>query len=763
MSSLNRRRQLVQVVVLTLILSGLISGMPGTSSICHGQGTRFQGQRGPAGRGGAQLPGADLPGGGRNNAPGQGPNRATAPPTIPVPAVDLDAVPIDTSALARYVPATATGFFLEFPGVNAKPMAWEGSAFRNLLVETPMGDLIRGLIGQATQQAGRAPNSLTPGEYLAIVEHIGRQGLVFGAPLYLDPSQPEYAVLVLRNAADPNVRGVFGKMIGAMRPADASMSVTPKSGRNLVLVSGGSLGAEGWSWWIEGSDLVFVFGPSSSTDEVLATLDGAGASAENEPFRQELWASEEGSAFQPLAIGAVRFDRPNISQQLRSLVDDQGIEQISLRWGFENEASVTIAQVDVPSPRKGFFTLFDQPTFTTSELPPLPAELESVTVLSIAPAVLFKQVVELMNQLGPGNGDNFADAAQAATNEVAALNLVQDVLSAMGPKIAFFMTPSETPTTTENRPANRPANPPGTNPLQLLNIDQLGLEQLALMIELQDADQFSSTLDTIIVAINRQIEVIMESVASAPNDQNTDPRAGRSGRGRNPGNRKEEEDELEIPKFELMIPNPKTYSLSLPKSLAFLASITDLRPTITLGQSHLIITMSPVSARLIREQEQDPSIPHWSPAPKVQEALRRVPTDLMLLSVNDPSQTIRALQGAVGSPRSPSNAPGGRSGRGGPRGRGGLGGRSGIQSGAGIDPSLIPSAEDLKQYLFPATYTVTVNNDGIRIDAYEAIPGQSNLSGLSTISDGSIFQSINPSNLEQMGLGSILGSSGAPE
>ena len=59
-----------------------------------------------------------------------------------------------------------------------------------------------------------------------------------------------------------------------------------------------------------------------------------------------------------------------------------GLKRIDLRWGFQDNALMSVVRVVAPSPRRGALALLDQPTFGIGSLPPLPSNLTGFTVLS---------------------------------------------------------------------------------------------------------------------------------------------------------------------------------------------------------------------------------------------------------------------------------------------------------------------------------------------------------------------------------------------
>jgi hypothetical protein len=735
--------------------------------------------QGPVSGGGApQQPGG--PGRFGSGAPGQaGAQGGQAPQSggdaqpdaEQKPLVDHDAIPTDSAPLARYLPASATGAFLEFPGLNAAPDAWKGSAAHGMLNETPLGEMIRELLSQAIEAAPGDPAGVMTGpEVAAVAEHLARHGLLAASPADAERGET-FAILVLRKAAHREVRALFGKLIGTIATPGTKPQVSSKGGgRQVVVMDLPPLGAEGggdWAWWIEGEDLVFVFNGSGGADRVIATLDGQEPNAVDDAVRQELLAPE--GSFQPVAFGAWRLDRAGASPGEATLSGENGLSRIDLRWGFDGEESLTVVRLPAAAPRKGFMTLFDQPTIPLGELPPIPAEITDLSVVSLDLAGLFDAVLALAEQGNPAVADQIR-GFERAVQERGRFDLRDDLLAALGPRIAMYTLPKPEPRRSGGNPLSGVMNALGG----------LGLPQFVVAIEVKDAQAFTTKLDGMILALNDQIASALASMQPpAPEQTDQGPSRGQSDRARPPAR-------PEPPKFSMTVASPRTYLLKLPDGLY---GLTGYQPTITLGKQYLIFASTPVAARQCRELESAEESERWTAGG---ELASRLPSNLTMMSVSDPSRSlpeaIASLPATLNVAMDPSLAPpapafggpaGGGPGRGGvvPAGPSGGGNTSGsrgssgagdfsrsegfdesqgmITSGGGnpsgspgnprgganaqgergtirIDPALIPSTDAIRRFLFPALYTVSVDDSGVRLEARETLPAQWGLSGLGT-------------------------------
>lgn len=772
-----RRDHLAVLVIVALMAASWATDRASAQGPGRGGGGFPQQPGGPGGYGpgpGSQAAGQGGQAAGQGGQPPQQQGGGDPTERAGRPLVDLDAIPTDSAPLARYLPSAAAGVFLEFPGLNSAPDAWRASAAYGLLNETSLGEMIRELISQAVEAAPNAPAGVMTGPEVALIaEHVARQGFVVASPA--DESRGEsFSILVLRKAAHRDVRALFGKLIGTIATPGTKPQVVSKGGNRQVVVMDlpafSSAEGKDWAWWIEGDDLVLILNGSEGADRVIAALDGQESNAVEDPIRQELMSAD--GTFQPMMFGAWRFDRPGASPGERTLAEENGLGRADLRWGFDGEESLTVLQLPAAAPRQGMMTLFDQPAIPLGELPPIPAEVTDLSVISLDLAGFLDAVTSLLEQGNPGAADQLRVFEQAFAKR-ARFDLRNDVLASLGPKIAAYSLP---------RPEPRRS---GGNPIAgVMNaLGGLGLPQFVVAIEVKDASNFTQKLDGMILAINQQIASVLEGMQPPP------PPEGQAGSERGPGGGERQPPEPpEPPKFSMTLASPRTYLLKLPDGLY---GLTGYQPTITLGQQYLIFASNPVAARQCRELESADESGRWTASG---ELASRLPSNLTMMSVSDPSPTLpmaiaslpEALALAMNPPAAPSSPapgspPGGGSNRGGVMAAGPAGGGSFSGSGSGyegasslgeyggsggyyqgegsssganssggpgdprggaaqpaepgtirIDPALIPSSDAIRRFLFPALYTVSVDDSGIRLEGRETLPAQWGLSGLGT-------------------------------
>ena len=188
-------------------------------------------------------------------------------------------------------------------------------------------------------------------------------------------------------------------------------------------------------WWFEKGDLVL----SNQPDVVLAVLDGKAPSAVDHPRRIALLKARDD--FQPVAAGFVDLSElPPMPAEAVQLGLD-GLKQVEIQWGFQDDALVSVLGVVAPEPRQGILALLDQPTFTIRSLPPLPAGLSGFTALSIDPLKTYDQIVAVMKKANPPAADQIP-AVEEMIRQRFGLDIRNDLLPSLGPKLAFYAQPA---------------------------------------------------------------------------------------------------------------------------------------------------------------------------------------------------------------------------------------------------------------------------------------------------------------------------------
>ena len=376
--------------------------------------------------------------------------------------------PSPAPPLARYIPGDELAFYWEFEGLSAHAEGARKSAISKLLNDTPLGALLEDL---ATQVITKAQQQAPPGrqvpaaDYLALLRHGVQEGLAVG--VFGKGPDKTNALVVVRKGNRPEFLR-FMRLIatsGGFGP-DLKQDDRQVSGRTLH-----PLGANG-VWWLEQDDLLMT--GKIGVETVLAVIEGKAPSAVNHPLRAQVMKAEQGlelASYAFLDFAALPALPPEAKRE-----GFDGIKHIELQWGFQGDALMTVVRCIAPAPRRGVLALFDQPTFNLQSLPAIPAGQHAFAVLSIDLAKTYEQFATLVRPTD-ANTQSPVDAVDNAFRQQFGLNLREDVLRPLGPKVAIYAQPTAAP-------------PPG-NPLAAMVTPYTGM---TISIQVRDHAAFSGTV-----------------------------------------------------------------------------------------------------------------------------------------------------------------------------------------------------------------------------------------------------------------------------
>ncbi len=328
-------------------------------------------------------------------------------------------------------------FYLEFDGLDAHQAAWKNSAAYKLLNDTKLGALIEDLAGQGielAQQSAPPDKRIKPAELIGLFKLAAKQG--FAAGFWGENPVVGGFVIVARGADRPEVMRLL-KMVTSGLPKPSRREGrphAPSADTRAPAAIGGILPP-----------------PPTDEDRVVGREGRPGPLQQARPglLRPRRPVAErrrssgahrllrKSDGFEPIAAGF--FDvtaMPPMPPQAVQLGLD-GLKRIEIQWGIQDDALLAVVGLVAPQPRRGLLAMLDQPTFTIQSLPPLPAELTGFVVLSLDPAKIYDQIVELAKQTNPRGGEGFARLEQAVRQRFG-FDLRKDVLAQLGPKIALY-------------------------------------------------------------------------------------------------------------------------------------------------------------------------------------------------------------------------------------------------------------------------------------------------------------------------------------
>jgi hypothetical protein len=697
-------------------------------------------------------------------------------------------VPPDTRPLARYVPKENLIVYFEFAGLDAHAEAWKKTASYKMLNDTTLGEMLGTVAEQLLDKVLSVvpDHRLNGNEIVTLVKHATRSGWMFA--LNADPQAPRgyRGTFVLRGGASKETRAITSRMMGWFMRRSPRPKVETKEGRSLIIVAAPVAQPKpapdtGWVWWAEKDDLVVGLMNPSSADAIIATLDGKKPSAVEHDQVKELGTLD--GKFEPVCFGfaesaQIGESATQLSTLLKGLKTQGGVDRLELRWGFEGEALLSVVRLVAAKPRKGALAVFDSATFSKSSLLPMPEQIDSFLATSISS----RHLVDAIKQMAPSSAvkEQIDEIAESLHN-AGSIDLENDLLAHLGPRMVAYLAPGRSAATNDN--SLETVLKGGWSPTAAIAALQSAFPKLTVVAEVNNPAAFSKALDAIIVALNNELKAqavekaLEERKAAETKDE------GRGGG----GDRKKPRRSIQqtpAPRFQMMptAGTAKLFMLQTPSGSPLHLGPTSFRPTIELDGDHVVFAVSPEAARaaLTAVRRKD-----WKPSDDLAKACENVADKLVLLGVNNVSDTLppllaslpgtlqtlintsltlakarggtNAADAGAGRPAQPANQPPaetmGRSGRGagmmvpgGPRGRGGASG--GGQSGAGIgsesttpgssgdaamvfniDAEKLPKSSDLKSYLFPSTIAISVTDQDIRIVSREAFPDLAALVG----------------------------------
>jgi len=605
----------------------------------------------------------------------------------------------DGSSLARYIPRENLGIYVEYRGLDSQPEAWKKTATYKILNETPTGALIEEV---TTQLIEKTVGMLKPNprqfadQAVAITKHLARSGFVFGVAKP-DESKKAAAILVLRDAfKDKAIRSIMAGYLQGLNAPNTKPTAVERVGHKVI--TGTDSRGKKFTWWVDDTkkeDILLMFEPPEQADVFLETIEGKRPNALEHPRRQEL--SKPEGRFVPTGLAFIGAEAlaeiPN-----RESLGLSNVKAFDFRWGFEDEVLMTSLRIATTGPRKGLLALLDGSTFEKAKIPPISENATGLTVASFDLPATFDRLEALAKAMQPGSEDQFKSMVDWC-KEKAKLRLKEDILAQVGPKMAFYTLP-----------ARKASSPSGLTNLLTSSLD---VPKLALVFEIRDPASVGKSLDQLMAAVNRELKTVGKPPVETP---------ARGSRGRSASGPSVE--------FRLTPGESKGYVLSVPQEMASTIPAT-VRPTIRIGPKHLIIAISPEVARFASEAKAG-----WTPAKEMAKAADGLSTNLKLLIVTDPRNTLPELLAAL--PGKIQQLAGAASlARMLQPGQGGAPAQPPAVANPPalvlqVDAAKLPSADSIKALLFPSLFTVEATPDEIRLVSRDAFPSIGDPSGAVT-------------------------------
>lgn len=590
--------------------------------------------------------------------------------------------PAKSASLAKYFPGKDLVVYAEFDGLDAHSAAWKKTAAYKLLTETTTGVMLESMGVQLLDRmlAASPPHEKKPTgeEMVAVATHLIHSGFAFGINRRAGEPKPYSIGVVIRGGAAGPARPLFARLIDSASGPNAKPEPVTKPGDRRVISVAAPNGA-GFAWWTEQDDLAMSLVKPSNVDAMIDALDGRVPNATENPIRAGLAKIADG--FEP--VGLAYFDMaalPFLPPQAATLGLDR-VKRLDYRWGFQDDALMTVTRLVAPSPRSGVLAMLDQPTFTAKTLPPIPSGVNGFTAYSFDPDRFYDLLATLSRAADPKSRKAFADG-EAMFRQVTGQRLREDVLKHIGPRMTLYTVPTR---------GNLP-----TNALTGFASGLLHVPKTTLMIEIRDREGFARSFDALAARANELIRA-----QAAGNDPERAKGLG----------------------FLPLKGDIKGYVVATPPAAFPIPA--GMRPTIILGEKYLVLGTTPAVAKAALAVESKTADAADGALAK---AIGRLPKDLVFVSIVDTRESllpdvVANLPGLVGM-LSSMNGPNplARLRGFGPPQSFNLSRPGGRGLRVRIDPEEIPSPDDLRPFLFPATYAMVADDEGFRFITRESFP-----------------------------------------
>ena len=544
--------------------------------------------------------------------------------------------------LPRFVARDNLIFYVDFDGLDAHSEAWQKTAAYKMLNQTPLGTMLEELAARLLDKFLEImPNHKFSGaEAVTLVKHMARKGWVLALNSNQKGANPFVGTFVLRGTTAPKdkeIKSISSRLIGTMMGPDPKLKIEHRAGRVLVVVQRGTAPQAGWVWWAEKDDLVIGFMQPSDSDAIMGVLDGKTPAAAEHANLKAL-ASPEGS-FVPLMTAIIDFTavpaatattpRPAMFAFFDKLKTASGASRLDYRWGFDDDALMSVTRLTAPAPRNPALAMFDQPPLDTKELIPMPEGVESFVTVSLSPAKVFESI----NQIGAAGElkeklDELVEKVRSQTR----IDFDKDFLANIGPKMAIYLSPGRSAVATDEAP-QPPAGPGGFDPMAMLSSLQGALPKPTLVAELRDPVTFGKALDAIMLTVNKELKA--EAMEKAAEEE----KAGEAGRtpgqgqapnrgfGRGPGGsagpggsegpggrlaRKHSLKDTLAPEFRLMPGDTKIYMLRVPTDSPLKLVPPGMHPTIRMEGKHVAFASTSEAARAGPGHAQEEGMETWA-------------------------------------------------------------------------------------------------------------------------------------------------------
>ncbi len=377
----------------------------------------------------------------------------------------------------------------------------------------------------------------------------------------------------------------------------------------------------------------------------MAALDGKAPSAVDHPIAHEL-RKANGNIRSRSAWRLPTLPAPLPCPAPLAVVHDNlaksGINRIDYQWGFDAEALMTVTRVVAPRPWKTGLALFDQPTFEKSSLLPMPESVTSFVELSVNPGKLLDE----LEQLGPpGVVKAQIDELSEKIKSAGQIDLKKDILGHLGPRVVAYLGPDRSAAANDDSLESALRN--GLTSTAAITAMQSYLPKLTLVAEIDDPVAFGKGLDTMIIAINNELEA--QALEKEQEERKAEEKAKAAGRAaptaKKGGGRAAEASVRRKAAFwrrgsiRYLARASRLCSMT-PSDSKLRFGPSSFRPTILVQGKFVAFAVSTDAARAAVAAVASKD---WKPSSEIERVCAHVPSKLVMLSVTDTSEPLSSL------------------------------------------------------------------------------------------------------------------------
>lgn len=387
----------------------------------------------------------------------------------------------------RYIPADGLVAYFEYEGLEDHARAWQATAAHDLFTKTKAGSMLREVFRQ-TFDGGLdvVLECLATSEDITdLADVLLRSGVEVAVYGKMDE-----AVIVLRRFARPDNRSQLGKLRAFAQFAwieIGGQSQAPRTIRGrtvfqtienddvkhpdfsnpfLRVQPRGKPGDVRFSTWREGDDWILVVDQVRGTEKqgagqkphpdllnrVLDSIDGKCPNVTRHPgYVSAVADATDLKGFEPngMYFAEVQplvsrlFAESNVPEVARSFYRQMGLDglvRIVGRWGFQGRATLTSLRLEMPAPRRGLLTAFNQPGFRTDHLPVIPPDARSFVLASLVTNEFTVQIRDATRKLDPSARVELALLRSGLGVDALAKQL-EELVRHLGPEWALIDVP----------------------------------------------------------------------------------------------------------------------------------------------------------------------------------------------------------------------------------------------------------------------------------------------------------------------------------